>query len=79
MRFILIIMIACLCSSCSLVDTSEEVSKTLWGSSTRVLEEARDNAITKTYDKSYWDCVRNAIKVADKKKWIIFKKDEINL
>jgi hypothetical protein len=83
MRFILIAAIVCMCSSCSTwsnVPASEyplEFVKTIWGSSTRALEQARDNAITKTYDKSYWDCVRSAIDVVNKRKWVIFKKDEI--
>lgn len=81
MRFILILLIVILCSSCTAlnngVDNTIEVGKTIWGSSTRALEKARDNAITKTYDKSYWDCVRSAIDVVKKKKWVIFKKDEI--
>ena len=81
MRFILMIAIVCLCSSCASlnhgVDNTVEVGKTIWGSSTRALEQARDNAITKTYDKSYWDCVRSAIAVVGKKHWVIFKKDEI--
>jgi hypothetical protein len=59
------------------VDNTVEVAKTIWGSSTRALEQARDNAITKTYDKPYWDCVRSAIAVVGKKHWVIFKKDEI--
>jgi hypothetical protein len=78
----LIIAIACGCSSCTTlnngVDDTVECAKTIWGSSTRALEKARDNAITKTYDKSYWDCVRSAIAVVEKKyHWVIFKKDEI--
>lgn len=72
-----ILMVVCLCSSCSVLDTGEEFAKTIWGSSTRALEKARDNAITKTYDKSYWECVRNSLAVVGRKKWIIFKKDEI--
>ena len=63
-------------SSCGVWDNSVEVGKTIWGSSTRALEQARDNAITKTYNKSYWDCVRSAITYAHKN-WVIFKKDEI--
>ena len=82
MRFILIIAIVCLCSSCTALnhgaDNTVEVAKTIWGSSTRALEQARDNAITRTYDKSYWDCVRSAIAVVDKKHWVMFKKDEIS-
>jgi len=81
MRFILAVAIVFVCSSCSFfdhpVDSTVEVGKTLWGSSTRALEVARDQAVTKTYDKSYWDCVRSSIAVAGKKKWVIFKKDEI--
>lgn len=78
MRFILIIAMVCLCSSCAVRDNTVEFGKTIWGSSTRALEAARDNAITRTYDKSYWDCVRSAIAVVDKKQhWVIFKKDEI--
>ena len=81
MRFLLIVAMVCLCSSCDTFnkvgDNTVEVGKTLWGSSTRALEQARDKAITKTYNKSYWDCVRSAIAVVNKKQWVIFKKDEI--
>lgn len=76
MRFILITAVVFLFSSCSVWDNTAEVGKTLWGSSTRALEQARDNAMTKTYDKPYWDCVRSSITYA-KKHWVIFKKDEI--
>lgn len=54
-----------------------EISKTIWGSSTRALEQARPQALTKTYDKPFWDCVRAANDVVIKKKWIVFKKDEV--
>jgi hypothetical protein len=64
-------------SSCAMVDNTVEVGKTLWGSSTRALEKARDRAVTRTYDKPYWDCVRSAIAVVGKNKWVIFKKDEV--
>jgi len=82
MRFIVIIVLGSLLSSCASlnhgVDNTVEVAKTIWGSSTRALEQARDNAITKTYDKPYWDCVRSSIAVVTKKQnWVIFKKDEI--
>jgi len=77
MRFILIIMMSCLFSSCAVWDNTVETGKTIWGSSTRALEQARDKAITRTYDKPYWDCVRSAIAVVRKKQWVIFKKDEI--
>ncbi|MBF0490872.1 MAG: hypothetical protein HQL15_09750 [Candidatus Omnitrophica bacterium] len=54
----------------------KDVPKSIWGSSTRVLEEKRINALTKTYDKGYWECIRTASAVA-KKKYVIFKKDEV--
>jgi len=80
MRFILIFAVICLCSSCATVnkvgDNTVELGKTIWGSSTRALERARDKAITKTYDKPYWDCVRSSKAVMTKNKWVIFKKDE---
>ena len=72
-----LLMMIFLCSSCVLVDTGEEFAKTLWGSSTRALEHAREGAITKTYDKPYWDCVHGVITVVRQEKWVIFKKDEI--
>ncbi len=81
MRFILLLSVVCLCSSCALVNTivgvPVELAKTIWGSSTRALEQARDRAVTKTYKKPYWDCVRSSVDVVGKKGWVIFKKDEI--
>jgi hypothetical protein len=74
---LLIIGIVCLFSSCAVWNNTVEVGKTIWGSSTRALEAARDKAVTKTYDKPYWDCVRSAIAVVNKKEWVLFKKDEI--
>ena len=73
----LIIIFLLFFSSCALRDNTQEVAKTLWGSSTRALEQARDNAITRTYDKPYWDTLRKAKAVVEKNKWIIFKKDEV--
>ena len=81
MRFFIIVAVIFVCSSCASLhqaeDNTVELGKTIWGSSTRALEAARDKAITRTYDKSYWDCVRSAKAVVDKKKWVIFKKDEL--
>jgi len=54
-----------------------DVPKTLWGSSTRVLEDQRKNALTRTYEKGYWDCFKAAVKTLTKKKYVIFKKDEV--
>ena len=80
MRFIITVAIIFACSSCASLhqagDNTVELGKTIWGSSTRALEAARDRAITRTYDKPYWDCVRSAKAVVDQKKWVMFKKDE---
>jgi hypothetical protein len=54
-----------------------DIPKSIWGSSTRVLEEARDKALVKTYDKAYWDCFKAALSVVKKKKYVLFKKDEV--
>lgn len=64
-------------ASCAVVDLPVEVGKTVWGSSTRVLEKARKTAITKTYDKGYWDCIRASLEVVEKEGMTIFRKDEI--
>jgi hypothetical protein len=72
-----LLMTIFLFSSCAVMDGSKEFAKTIWGSSTRALEQTRDKAITKTYDKPYWDCVHGAVAVIGKKNWVIFKKDEI--
>ncbi len=76
MRFLLIIVVVGICSSCCVINTGEEIVKSVWGSSTRVLEKERDNAITKIYNEPYAECMHNSIIVAGKKKWVIFKKDE---
>ena len=54
-----------------------EVAKTIWGSSTRALEDARAEAITKTYDRGYWDCIRASLDVMAKESFQVFKKDEV--
>ena len=81
MRFLLLLVTIGFFSSCAFWDhplsNTVEVSKEVWGSSTKALEAARDHAITHTYDKSYWDCVRSAIAVVHKRQWVIFKKDEV--
>ncbi|MBF0511711.1 MAG: hypothetical protein HQL13_05200 [Candidatus Omnitrophica bacterium] len=80
MRFLLIIIFVACCSSCATwdhsVDNTKEFCKSVWGSSTKALEQARDRAITKTYDKPYWDCVKGALRVVNSQGWIIFKKQE---
>ncbi|MDE2010112.1 MAG: hypothetical protein KGJ09_08555 [Candidatus Omnitrophica bacterium] len=77
-RLLLIAALAAGCSSCSTIaHNTVEGFKTVWGSSTRVLQEGRKTAVAKTYDRPYWDCFRASMAVAKKQHWVIFKKDEI--
>ena len=63
-------------SGCSLAEITD-VPKTIWGSSMRVLEQSRSNALVKVYDKDYWICVKAVKSVIHKKKYVLFKKDEV--
>ena len=76
MRFILALVFIGL-SGCAVYNGGAEAVKTVWGSSTRALESARDNALTKTYDKNYWDVLKGALEVSRKQGYVIFKQDEI--
>jgi hypothetical protein len=72
-----IALLVVVCSSCAhIVDNTVEVGKTIWGSSIRALEQDRPRAVTKTYDKPYWDCVRSTVNIC-KKHWVIFQKNEV--
>ena len=71
---ILLVAITLTFSGCvSLTD----IPKTIWGSSTRALNKARVNALTKTYDKGYWDCIKAAVDVIQRKHLELFKNDDI--
>lgn len=72
----LLIMLLGFCSSCAVVNGGVEVAKTIWGSSTRALEEARTTALVKTYDQSYWETIRAAEEYCNKH-FLIFKKEEV--
>ena len=78
MRLMFLIAMMCFwCNGCAIVDGGVELTKTIWGSTTRALEEARAQAITKTYDKSYWDCMRATLEVVKQQDYKVFKKDEV--
>jgi hypothetical protein len=49
-----------------------EFSKTIWGSSTRALEEARVNGIIKTYDCSLSRCYDEVLKAAQDAQYTVF-------
>ena len=76
-RLSIVFLAVVLSSGCVVVRGGEEVGKTFWGSSTRALEKAREKAIVRTYDQDYWQVFREAIKAVDKKRYLIFKKDEV--
>jgi len=58
------------------VDAPVEIAKTVWGSSTRALEGARVDAISRVYQENYWDCFNFILSTAEKN-YLIFKKDEV--
>ena len=77
MRFIAAVLMAVFLSGCVVIDGGVELTKTIWGSSTRALEQARAQAIAKTYDKSYWETLRASLEIVQKKSYTVFKKDEV--
>ena len=54
----------------------EEVSKTMWGSSTRALEAARTEAASKIFEGNYEECFREVLKTADLEKWTVFVREK---
>lgn len=63
---VLIVLIAV--SGCSLVT---EVSKTFWGSSTRLLEKARVNALSETFQCSIDECFDAVLAIAGEEQKIV--------
>ena len=54
-----------------------ETARVVWGSSTRALEEARADAISKTYQCSYEDCYKEALKIVKLEKLEVFIADRV--
>ncbi len=52
--------------------TPLEISRTVWGSSTRALEEARVNGIIKTYDAPLSRCYDEALMAAQEAEYEVF-------
>lgn len=77
MRVVVITLLCFFSAGCALIDGAAESVKTVWGSSTRALERVRYKAISKTYDKPYWDVVRAAINAAEHNRYVIFKRDDV--
>ena len=55
----------------------QETAKVLWGSSTRALEEARSEAISKVYQCHYEECYKEVLKIAELEKLEVFIKDKV--
>jgi signal recognition particle GTPase len=68
MRIAIMIVLFALCG-CGHVT---EFSKTIWGSSTQALEEARVNGIIKTYDCSVSRCYDEVLKAVQDEKYTVF-------
>ena len=52
-----------------------DVPSTIWGSSTRALEEARVDALSKTYSCSFRECYQAVLLIAKEKEFTVFIKD----
>ena len=52
-----------------------ETAKTIWGSSTRALEEARKDALRKTYETNFTECFDAVLTIADDADYLVFIKD----
>ncbi len=73
-RIITILAVICIFSLSGCTKVLEPF-KTIWGSSTRALETARDQALSKTYFCGFNDCYDAVLKVAQDAKYEIFIND----
>jgi hypothetical protein len=81
-EFILMLSILLSVEGCA---QTTETAKVIWGSSTRALEDARTEAISKTHNSSFNDCFNGVLSLArnegsqplNKKVFEIFQKDFI--
>lgn len=55
-----------------------EPFRVLWGSSTRALEEARDQAISKTYNCDFDACYDAVLEIVKERKYVLFVKERSN-
>jgi len=54
-----------------------EIGKTVWGSSTRALEEARVSAITKNYACGYFNCFNQILSASEVLEYTVFIKNPV--
>ncbi len=64
-------------NGCAVYNGGVETAKTIWGSSTRALENDREQAIANTYNKNFWEVLRGSLEAARKQGYVVFKKDEV--
>ena len=78
MRYILSVCIGVLfLNGCVVLESGQETVKTIWGSSTRALENERVHAQVKTYSFSYWEVFKAAKRVIEQQGYVLFKSDDI--
>ena len=56
--------------------TIKETAKVFWGSSTKVLEEARINALSNVYQCTYEDCYREVLQISQLEEYKVLIKDK---
>jgi len=78
--YIFVLSLSMLLSSCSFIEAPRsfvtEVSKTLWGSSTRALENARVSAVSQSFRCSLDECFDAVLTLAGKEKQVKVKIEE---
>ena len=70
-RFIWMVILFGVLQGCTPLQKTEEVCKTVWGSSTRALEKARDHALVKTYECPLKECFDAVLSLARKESVIL--------
>ena len=65
-----------LCGCARIMGTTKETAKVIWGSSTKALEESRQEALKKSYPCPYDTCFADVLGIAKKNKLEVFIKDK---
>ena len=69
---IIIIFSALSLGGCTLINHAAEPVRVVWGSSTRALEAARDQAISKTYNCDFDACYDTVLEIIKERKYLLF-------
>ena len=73
-KFFTVIFLMSAVSGCAVV---MEPFRILWGSSTRALEQARAQAVSRTYNCDFDACYDAVLKIAKETKYVIFINDRL--